>query len=209
MKKILKLFIFETMTLFGLFSSFIYAYTRPLIKWFLRKFTRLCELQRICYGSERGAERIKGIEDSLTQSRVPEIQSIVQNLNDHVNLEKGEEILKRELIPKAIEIVINVKQIKTNCHPKFSSMFSDGVQTIWNYRRLCNEIESIRATPYDRYNVEHEVKLLKLWDLLMPQQKLENRVTKQWQDIGFQVKISLRIKTRTSTNYLFFRATIQ
>lgn len=176
------------MTLFGLFSSFIYAYTRPIIKWFLRKFTRLCELQRICYGSERGAKRIKGIEDSLDQSRLPEIQLMVQNLNDHINLEKGEAILRQELIPKAIQIVIDVKQIKINCHPKFSSMLADGFHTIWNYRLLCNDIEKIRATPYDPYNVEHEVKLLKLWDLLMPQQKLEQRVTKQWQDIGFQVK---------------------
>ena len=30
---------------------------RPLVKWFLRQTTRLCELQRICYGETSGAPR--------------------------------------------------------------------------------------------------------------------------------------------------------
>ena len=30
---------------------------RPLVKWFLRQTTRLCELQRICYGEPSGAPR--------------------------------------------------------------------------------------------------------------------------------------------------------
>ena len=30
---------------------------RPLVKWFLRQTTRLCELQRVCYGETSGAPR--------------------------------------------------------------------------------------------------------------------------------------------------------
>ena len=37
--------------------NFIYWYLKPLVKWFLRKTTRLCELQRVCYGELTGAPR--------------------------------------------------------------------------------------------------------------------------------------------------------
>ena len=36
-------------------------YFRPAIKWFLRQTTRLCELQRICYGEAPGAQRTMGV----------------------------------------------------------------------------------------------------------------------------------------------------
>ena len=36
-------------------------YLRPLIKWFLRQTTRLCELQRVCYGEPSGAHRTLAI----------------------------------------------------------------------------------------------------------------------------------------------------
>ena len=36
-------------------------YFRPAIKWFLRQTTRLCELQRICYGEAPGALRTMGV----------------------------------------------------------------------------------------------------------------------------------------------------
>ena len=37
--------------------NFIYWYLKPLVKWFLRQTTRLCELQRVCYGEQTGAPR--------------------------------------------------------------------------------------------------------------------------------------------------------
>ena len=37
--------------------AWLYWYFRPAIKWFLRQTTRLCELQRICYGETPGAQR--------------------------------------------------------------------------------------------------------------------------------------------------------
>lgn len=38
-------------------KSFFYILFRSLLKSFLRKTTKLCELQRICYGAETGARR--------------------------------------------------------------------------------------------------------------------------------------------------------
>uniref|UniRef100_V5H6L8 Secreted protein n=1 Tax=Ixodes ricinus TaxID=34613 RepID=V5H6L8_IXORI len=37
-------------------AVFLYMQLRPAIKWVLRNLTRLCELQRICYGTERGCQ---------------------------------------------------------------------------------------------------------------------------------------------------------
>ena len=41
-------------------------YLRPLIKWFLRQTTRLCELQRVCYGETSGAPRTLAIGELLS-----------------------------------------------------------------------------------------------------------------------------------------------
>jgi len=39
---------------------------------------------------------------------------------------------------------------------------------------------------YNKKNEDHEEKLQKLWDTLKPEEKLQERVTKKWIDIGFQ-----------------------
>lgn len=171
----------------NLFSLF-YVYARPFIKWFLRKFTRLCELQRICYGSEPGAERHRSIEQSLTLSKQPDIIVLVNRLNEHVSCSgRNFDEFRKVMGPYAVATVLTVKQIKPNIHPDFGPMFQMSVETIWGYRQLYSDIEALRVTMYDCDNLEHEEKLMRLWKLLMPDQSLEARVTKQWQDIGFQV----------------------
>lgn len=60
------------------------------------------------------------------------------------------------------------------------------MEQIWGYRHLTRVIEDLRQTPFDSSNPAHEEKLLKLWSLMVPNVKLESRITKQWQDIGFQ-----------------------
>lgn len=167
--------------------SFVYYYTRPLIKWFLRKFTRLCELQRICYGSEFGACRYKDVERSLELSRTPDIIALLTLLNSQIELDISIGIFDNEVVPHAVHTVMRVKRIKPKIHPDFSKIFTSCLQAIWGYRRLYQTIERVRITSYDCTNYDHEQKLLRLWDLLMPEQKLDARVTKQWQDIGFQV----------------------
>lgn len=166
--------------------SLIYAYARPFIKWFLRRFTRLCELQRICYGFESGAPRKKGIEQCLTLSRQASIKTLIEKLNDSINNNVSPHEFHEQLIPFAISIILTTKQIKPKVHPDLSPALATCIETIWSYRRLCADIEAIRQIAYDCENVEHETKLLKLWKLLMPTQPLKKRITIQWQDIGFQ-----------------------
>lgn len=176
--------------MFSIFT-FFYAYARPLIKWFLRHFTRLCELQRICYGEESGAKRKKSIEESLSVSRTHHIQEMIKMLNEYVITEKVtgvqlHDYLHRTLVPNTVSVILKVKKIKPKIHPDFGPTLSTCIETIWSYRRLCIDIENVRKIPFDSGNFEHENKLLRLWDLLMPNQSLDARITKQWQDIGFQ-----------------------
>lgn len=197
--------------MFGIWSIF-YVYARPLIKWFLRRFTRLCELQRICYGSDVGAVRHKGIEESLTLSRQKPIKLVLQSLDDHVNMRSSVHVFRTELVPDAVITVAHCKQIKAKIHPDFAKMLSTSIETIWSYRRLYATVEATRTTPYDSARLDHEAKLLKLWRLLMPEQELEARISKQWQDIGFQVRRTIDFicdSIELICHRLFYRATIR
>ncbi|EDW38116.1 GL12197 [Drosophila persimilis] len=163
---------------------FIFSYIRPFIKWFLHAFTRLSELQRICYGARAGASRTRQVERSLTLSKSYEIKRVVHDLDEVAPYADNRNLL--EFSFRAARVVMQAKRIKNNVHPDFSRLFINCVSTIWGYRRLMYQIEQLRAEKYDSDNPEHEYKLLELWQLLMPEAPLTGRVSKQWQDIGFQ-----------------------
>ncbi|XP_020284630.1 ELMO domain-containing protein 2 [Pseudomyrmex gracilis] len=166
--------------------SVVYWYFRPLIKWFLRRTTKMCELQRICYGQPSGAPRAFAVEKSLKYSRDANIRTLIAYLNDiadHRGINKATEC---KILEDAIRTVLMTKQINPQAHPDFARSFGRCVELIWGYRQLCVECEELRKTPYSSDNPNHEQLLLKLWNLLMPYEPLEARVTKQWQEIGFQ-----------------------
>ena len=74
--------------------SLLLWYLRPLIKWFLRKTTRLCELQRLCYGEQAGAGRTLAVQQSLESSRNKEIKKIMETVNTSSDLNSDENIKK-------------------------------------------------------------------------------------------------------------------
>ncbi|KAK3911998.1 ELMO domain-containing protein 1 [Frankliniella fusca] len=169
-------------------SLYWYAFWffRPLIKWFLRKTTKLCELQRICYGEPSGASRTLGVEFSLAHSRVPRIQEIVKILNERSESSEFTGKFLRSNIELAVLSVMRVKRINPTIHTQFIKSFGRTVEQIWGYKQLTVEVENLRRTPYDACNSEHEELLIGLWERLNPDIPLEARITKQWQDIGFQ-----------------------
>lgn len=161
-------------------------YLRPFIKWFLRKTTRLCELQRICYGSKIGAARNIGVEKSLMLSRTREVREVISYL-DAVILEKRFVTCNLEgVLDPAINIILKVKKINPKVHKPFIESIRRCLEQIWSYKQLVNDVEDMRKIQFDSENAEHERKLLHLWSLLMGR-PIENRISKQWQDIGFQV----------------------
>ncbi|XP_074026772.1 ELMO domain-containing protein 2 [Leptinotarsa decemlineata] len=161
-------------------------YLRPIVKWFLRKTTGLCELQRICYGEVSGTPRIKGVEHSLTMSKSHQIKQLLQHLNDIADNKRFIGANQREIVRGAVSTVLLVKKISPKVHYQFVSSFGKCVEQIWGYRQLVSQVEELRTIAYDGDNIEHENKLYELWEKLMPNEKLEGRITKQWQDIGFQ-----------------------
>ena len=57
------------MELFQHLVVWLMCYFRPVIKGFLRLTTRLCELQRICYGEKAGAPRSCGVGEATGEHR--------------------------------------------------------------------------------------------------------------------------------------------
>lgn len=163
----------------------IFVYIRPFIKWFLHTFTRLCELQRICYGAQAGASRTRQVERSLALSKQLEIKQLLRELDEAAEHCNEEEL--RRFPAQAVAVVQRVKHIKARIHPDFSALFGACVSQIWSYKHLMHEVERLRSEPYDSDNLDHEQKLLELWKYLMPEEPLEGRISKQWQEIGFQV----------------------
>ena len=93
---------------------------------------------------------------------------------------------ERAILEEAITTVLITKNINPTAHPDFAKTFGKCIELIWGYRQLCMECEKLRQTKYNSNNPAHESLLLKLWQLLMPYDPLDARITKQWQDIGFQ-----------------------
>lgn len=168
----------------------IFALIRPFLKWFLHQFTRLCELQRICYGCPRGAQRNKKLEVSLNLSKNPSIKNMIREFDEYVEHCDDREF---DLLPaRGVAAIIYAKKIKPKIHPDFPKLLGKSIQQIWGYRRLVNIVEKVRVEQYDADNADHEKRLLELWTLLMPDVSLEARVTKQWQTIGFQVRLYIQ-----------------
>jgi hypothetical protein len=51
--------------------------------------------------------------------------------------------------------------------------------------QLIATLHQLRA-PYDSNTAKHEELLMKLWGLLRPDVRLSNRISKEWEEIGFQ-----------------------
>lgn len=171
--------------------STVYFYIRPLIKWFLHRFTRLSELQRICYGEPKGAPRSMAAEESIQLSRNKQIVEMIKSLDEICDSSYlTDEEFRQQVVQSAVRTVMRAKRIKPSTNPDFPRLFGNCVAHIWSYKRLISILEQVRKVPYNSDELDHEEKLFELWRLLMPHTKLESRITKQWQDIGFQVRIT-------------------
>merc|ERR1719295_1921192 len=167
-------------------------YLRPLVKWFLRQTTRLCELQRICYGETSGAPRTIAVEDSLAASRSPEIKKLLTAMEKKVVVTTSLEETKAFLDSMCSQIM-RIKQIKADLHRQFVQSMTICLRQIWGYKQLRLEVERLRSESFDDANLSHETQLLELWTLLQPDRPLLKRVTKQWQDIVFKARIQKQI----------------
>ncbi|KAJ4461562.1 hypothetical protein PAPYR_2157 [Paratrimastix pyriformis] len=91
--------------------------------------------------------------------------------------------------PTPQETILNeimcVKKI-TATSPSFPTL-RQFVHTFGDLRVFGALVEQYRMKPYSRDNPDHEAKLLKLWDLMMPGQlRRGGRFSDDWAAIGFQ-----------------------
>lgn len=158
-------------------------YVRLIVKWFLRKTTKSCELQRLCYTQSLGAPRTLRIELSLRNSTTPKICGLLTVLDAQASQRKfcSERAI---LLTNAISMIKTVKRID-NCEFVLNSL-KHCIDQIWSYMELVEENKYKSEIQYDCTNDAHEKLLIRLWEELKPNDRLESRVTKQWQDIGFQ-----------------------
>ncbi|XP_077156349.1 ELMO domain-containing protein 2 isoform X3 [Paroedura picta] len=153
--------------------SYLYRHVfRFWIKWILRQLTGKCELQRICDGSKKSAERTLKIEHSLESSKSKVLQSAVHAPEDEVK--------------RYVALIMKEKKIDMQKDTGFSLKLQMCLLQITGYKKLYLDVEDLRKSPYNCNNEEHEKQLIELWNLLMPDEKLKARISKQWCDIGFQ-----------------------
>lgn len=126
--------------------AFISFYLRPVIKGFLRITTRLCELQRICYGEAVGGPRTLAVgklvsgsdrvippfgpqstslifvcssfaERSLDLTRNREIKEALKALDfKEENGDLDQEASETEAVDEAVNVILSVKKIKRELH---------------------------------------------------------------------------------------------
>ena len=53
--------------------------------------------------------------------------------------------------------------------------------------RKMEEVWNRKSVSFDPSDDSHEAKLLELWRTLFPDTPLEERITNQWKELGFQV----------------------
>ncbi|XP_031693801.1 ELMO domain-containing protein 2 isoform X1 [Oncorhynchus kisutch] len=191
--------------MFGSIWGYFYtSFLRYWLKWFIRQVTGKCELQRICAGYKPGAPRTTKAEYSLKNSKSKLLRAAVDveedGLEKHLDLIMREKNVKTQRDPTSVLLSFTVLLIfyiddfiwymlMTNVclfGPRFKVNLKLCLLQITGYRNLFTSVEELRKENFDSDKVQHEEMLLKLWDLLMPEVKLESRVTKQWGDIGFQ-----------------------
>uniref|UniRef100_A0A3B3ZGA8 ELMO domain-containing protein n=2 Tax=Periophthalmus magnuspinnatus TaxID=409849 RepID=A0A3B3ZGA8_9GOBI len=151
---------------------FYTSFLRYWLKWFLRQATGKCELQRICSGYKPGATRTSKAEYSLQSSKSKVLRNALTATRDD--------------LPQCVGQIMQEKNIKPQKDPLFKDSLQSCLLQITGYNQLYVEVEELRKQVFSSDNPDHESKLLKLWDLLMPSVKLDSRITKQWGDIGFQ-----------------------
>jgi ELMO/CED-12 family len=119
-----------------------------------------------------------------------------------------EVISRRDFVHYSVYTVLTIKKIHPTIHPQFAPSFSRCIEQLHGYETLRRDVETLRLEAFDCENQEHEAKLRKLWEALMPDTPLVTRVSKQWQDIGFQVDYSYLLCLCRNKYLGFFRCRV-
>ncbi|XP_058497125.1 ELMO domain-containing protein 2 [Solea solea] len=148
------------------------SYLRYWLKWLIRQLTGKCELQRICSTYRPGATRTTSAEYSLRSSKSKVLRGALESSQDKLQ--------------QCVAEIMKEKNVEPQKDPLFKENLHTCLLQITGYSSLYMSVEDLRKEVFSSENKGHEAMILKLWDMLMPNVKLESRLTKQWGDIGFQ-----------------------
>lgn len=104
-------------------------------------------------------------------SKSSELQSVLDKSSD---------------VGKSVGKIIEAKKIKVEAESRFCREMTVCLEQIHGFQSVYEEIEDIRCSKFIDNDVNHEAMLTKLWTLLKPSTPLESRISKQWNEIGFQ-----------------------
>lgn len=147
---------------------------RNMIKFIIRQITGKCELQRICEKGEASPGVMRKFENSLYHSKYPEIRRIC--VSDEMK------------VKTAFEIIVKVKRIVPDENQSLLASMPIFLSKILSYNKVLKNCDEVRSIPFNEETKEHEMMLMKLWNLLKPNEELKERYTSQWGEIGFQGK---------------------
>uniref|UniRef100_A0A914WJA0 ELMO domain-containing protein n=1 Tax=Plectus sambesii TaxID=2011161 RepID=A0A914WJA0_9BILA len=159
------------------FAETVYIYVvRATFKWVLHVLTGRSEVERLLEAAVKSKNRattVYGIENALLLSKSLALRQLPDSCPP-------------EHVGSAVQLIVKSKAIDFGKRPSVSRPLALVVEQIVGYRRLIQLVEAARREKYDSIDGTHEAKLFQLWALLKPGVSLEKRITKQWQEIGFQ-----------------------
>jgi ELMO domain-containing protein len=154
-----------------------YQFNR-MTKWVLHKITGLTELERICLNETNSTKRVKRIEKCLCKSN-----------NDYLRvIAKQKCLLTSNELNECLRKIVIVKNINRSngTNHKFIYLLKDSLIKINSYSNLIDKVEELRRTQFQFQNHEHYQLIMKLWNVLRPNEPMEQKISKKWSQIGFQ-----------------------
>nr|CAD2194011.1 unnamed protein product [Meloidogyne enterolobii] len=158
--------------------SFIRSLFRPIFNFFsrlcrriLKMFTRKQTIEDIILKEATRASRNRRIEKMLREFPNELVQSMAWDTGDET---------------EAAEAILEESVLEDEKRHDLSKTLARSMRQIKGYQKLIQEVEERRLEIYCSKIEEHEKELLRLWALLKPDEPLTDRISNQWQDIGFQ-----------------------
>ncbi|KAJ9063836.1 hypothetical protein DSO57_1036806 [Entomophthora muscae] len=185
------------------FEASVYAF--KITKLVFRILSGTSELERICHPDQANSIEISYIErrdkyNDAGGASSPQLKSIKGDpltllLVDWSISHSTKLLVERRMLDSGYaDISLVTKNIlKKKEFPAMgstetleASILHDTLGPIVGSRFLEKEMNELSNTKYDATNKRHEQKLLELWNALKPNEPLKDRISLQWESIGFQ-----------------------
>ncbi|XP_057294975.1 ELMO domain-containing protein 1-like [Hydractinia symbiolongicarpus] len=148
--------------------------TRSIVKQIIRMITGKCELERLCQSNKFDFRECQEVEFSLYHSKQEEIRRIL--------------VADKMKVKNALQTILRLKRIVPDKDLEFLSAMPKFLCKIISYNALLTKVDQERSQKYDEENESHEELLHQLWLFLKGDEKLPERYTSKWTEIGFQGK---------------------